>query len=652
MLLAAGLVACGTPRPAPSPEASEPRAPKASEASGALGSKGVNAPIAAAGALTGWEREIVDALLDGSLELARDLTEARMCMEHIAEAKALLAGEGSGEALVVLEEALARAPGQQEVLLLYAEASLRVGVELGERLHIEEALRAFALAGEGCEARLGSSRAARILGNNAEALRFARDGFARLDNVDPDWSWGEDPRRTLAEAAFNAWWGQRHGDSQQARALFDETEDALSRLMTERSEDVWAWNRLSTLYLEVERFDDAREAASRGLDRKPKDEALANLLARAAKAGGGGEGLTRAFGDFRRQHPEAPLAYWYPAREALERVLEGEDDNPIHTLQKAQRRFRQCRKADERYSADCKRFEVLCRAAEGWHFYDAGKFEKARAAFESMDELVDGGIRLELEGRGSGIVGLVLVADAQQKAGNLAEAAQIFDALRGFEPTNADFANNAGYFNREAGTELERTAKLMEDAARGEPLDKERLKRLREQAKVDKQDRGSDKEKARFTSQAYKLRALSLEAFGRSYAAYQAALELSPENMPLINDAAVVLVYHLGEHLDLAERELLRCVELGELQREDPGLSEDERFDLDIAWGDAHENLGYLHLNHRGDPRKAIAYFERSIEIGPAPRPNVEEELLPEARRMLAGGATPIESASERKKPK
>ena len=651
MLVAVGLVACGAPRPGPSPESLEAPTPHAGEGP-REGSAGVNVPVAAASGLSSAEREIQDALVAGNLELVRNLTETLMCSEHIEEAKTLLAQDGSGEALVVLEEALAQAPGQHEVLLLYGEASLRVGVELGEQLHFEDALHAFAQVDERCEALLGSSRAARMLGNTQEALRFARTGFGLRDGVDDDWSWSEDPRRTLAEATFNAWWEERHEDSPQARALFDETEDALSRLMTGRSKDVWAWNRLSTLYLEVERFDDAREAAHRGLNRKPKDEELAHLLARAAKAGGGREGLMRAFGKLRSKHPGAPMGYWYPAREALDHVLTGEAENPIETLRKAQKRFRNCRKEDERYSEDCKHFEVLCRAAEGWHFYDAGKLEKARAAFESMDDVVEGGIRIELDGKGSGIVGLVFVADAQQKAGNLAEAARVFDALRNFEPTNADFANNAGYFNREAGTELDRTAQLMERAARDELVDKERLKRLREQAKVEKNDRGSKMEKARFTSQAAKLRERSLDAFRRSYAAYLAAVEISPEDVSLINDTAVVLVYYLGENLDLAEEYLLRSVALGVEQRENSGLSEDERFDLDRAWGDAHENLGYLYLTHLGEPEKAIGWFKKCIEIGPAPRPLVEEELLPQARRMLSGGNTPIESGADRKPPK
>ena len=645
LLLALGLAACGTPRPTLGPETvtselptKKNRPPKETE------------PDEMPAGLSEAELEIQAALRDGNLVEVRDLAEALICKPYIDEAKQLLAQDVGGEALVVLEQALTLAPGQHEVLLLFGEASLRVGVALGDEHHFEKALRAFAQDYRP-EALFGSSRAARMLGRNDEALQFAREGLDRYSSADPDWSWGEDPRRTLAEAAFSAWWEKRGEDSIESRALLDETEDALSRLMADRSGDVWAWNRLSTLYFEVERFDDARQAAWRGLNRNPLDEGLAHLLARSAKAGGGRKALMNAFGDFRNKHPEAPLAWWYPAREAFDRVLEGEDDTPIETLQKVQRRFRTCRSEDERYSDDCKRYEVLSRAAQGWHHYNAGNLKKAYEAFVSMDEVVSGGIRFELEGKlESGIVGLVFVADAQQKAGNLAEAAEVFDVLRGFEPENVDFANNAGYFNREAGTELERTAQLMERAARGDLGDKERLKRLRKQAKVDKEDRGTDKEKARFKSAAARRRADSVRAFRRSFEAYQAAAQLAPDDVQVVNDTAVVLVYHLGEQLELAEEYLMRCVEMGEDQRRNEDLTEGERFDLDIAWGDAHQNLGFLYLTHRDDPKTAIEWFEKCIEIGPDPRPLVEEELLPEARRRYTPLRTPVESGADKKK--
>ena len=47
------------------------------------------------------------------------------------------------------------------------------------------------------------------------------------------------------------------------------------------------------------------------------------------------------------------------------------------------------------------------------------------------------------------------------------------------------------------------------------------------------------------------------------------------------------------------------------------------------AYGDAHQNLGTLYLEYENDPRTARVWFEKSLEIGPYPRPIVTEEYLP-----------------------
>jgi hypothetical protein len=53
------------------------------------------------------------------------------------------------------------------------------------------------------------------------------------------------------------------------------------------------------------------------------------------------------------------------------------------------------------------------------------------------------------------------------------------------------------------------------------------------------------------------------------------------------------------------------------------------------TWGDAHQLLGELELEHRDRPQRARRWFERCLEIGPLPRPEVSEYYLP---RCLEGG--------------
>ena len=117
-------------------------------------------------------------------------------------------------------------------------------------------------------------------------------------------------------------------------------------------------------------------------------------------------------------------------------------------------------------------------------------------------------------------------------------------------------------------------------------------------------------------------------------------------------DTGLVLVYYLQRDLVRAEQLLLACLEMGaeqvpaaraRLEQED--LSEEERadlkqelYDLEEAWGDAYQNLGVLELIHRKNPEKALAYFERSVEIGPMDdtgvtiRTDVTNTLIPMAR--------------------
>ena len=108
------------------------------------------------------------------------------------------------------------------------------------------------------------------------------------------------------------------------------------------------------------------------------------------------------------------------------------------------------------------------------------------------------------------------------------------------------------------------------------------------------------------------------------------AAELAPEDVRILNDTALLLVYHLHRDWDRAAELLTRAVELGQKQLENAELTKSQRTELESAWGDAHENLGVLHLEHEHDPAAARRWFQRAVEIGPDPRPRVVEHWLPQ----------------------
>ena len=79
---------------------------------------------------------------------------------------------------------------------------------------------------------------------------------------------------------------------------------------------------------------------------------------------------------------------------------------------------------------------------------------------------------------------------------------------------------------------------------------------------------------------------------------------------------------------------------LGEEQVKDDTLSEDARYELENALGDAYQNLGVLHLKLTGNVTEAQQWFEKSLAIGPDPRPAITRELLPLCEAAIAGEIT------------
>jgi hypothetical protein len=74
------------------------------------------------------------------------------------------------------------------------------------------------------------------------------------------------------------------------------------------------------------------------------------------------------------------------------------------------------------------------------------------------------------------------------------------------------------------------------------------------------------------------------------------------------------------------------CPSAGRARRaagQDPALDKEALWALKNAWGDAHQNLGVLHAEFRKDKAQAITYFNKAVEIGPEPRPDVTSIWLP-----------------------
>ena len=156
---------------------------------------------------------------------------------------------------------------------------------------------------------------------------------------------------------------------------------------------------------------------------------------------------------------------------------------------------------------------------------------------------------------------------------------------------------------------------------------------------------------AELRAEATELRDRATEHAHKSYRAYQAAAHLSPDDVRVVNDAALVMVYHIRKDVAEMEELLARAIEMGAEQIADPELSAEELDFLLEAWGDAYQNMGLVYLTLKDDPAAARTWFERSFEIGPRPRIDrawIEQVALPACDKAAAGDPEALEGLDPR----
>lgn len=91
--------------------------------------------------------------------------------------------------------------------------------------------------------------------------------------------------------------------------------------------------------------------------------------------------------------------------------------------------------------------------------------------------------------------------------------------------------------------------------------------------------------------------ALLDDLYGRSFAAYERALALSPDDPQLLNDTALMLIYHVGPDYPRAELMFRRALELFDQKLAAAELSAEDRQQLETSRSDAAENLQRI-LDH------------------------------------------------------
>lgn len=598
----------------------------------------------------GEEEQLVAWLRAGDYEQASALLVRRLAEREWTRARELAAKGDVRGALALYDQALERLPREAALRLEHAEASLRLAQADGDQLLHEAALSEFEavlVAGASRRASLGAARCARALGRVERGVAHARaavaearaDGATRPEDL-------RDCQRVAADLLFAA---QDEADAAglgaAALACADEGLALLRESLAAEPADAWGWRTLATRLQSMSRTRDALAAARQGVAATGADDALLAVAVAAARAQGGREALVEELERLAAAQPAWRAVDFELGRAAYEEGLEQYDlardrdsarEAAAGAFARAEARFAAAA-ADAGLREACTAFRAVGRSAQGWLALQGGAVEAARDRFFSVQDLGLAALRVEARPLvASAVAGLHAcgAAFAQRAQDPLApealdaleSAARIYAFLHESEPQVVDWANNAGFFQRDLAVALEIRARELAARQDGAAAADLVLARARE----------------------------TMEA---SYRCYGAAAVLAPDDVRIVNDTGLVLTYYLQRETPRAKELLLRAVAHGEAQvrelqaaAEEPGLADDERAararrleEVATALGDAYQNLGVLALTLEGDARAAKPWFERSLATGADPREEVRGKggFLERCEAAIASGADP-----------
>ncbi|MDA1265621.1 MAG: hypothetical protein O2816_11130, partial [Planctomycetota bacterium] len=535
---------------------------------------------------------VIEAIERGDYRGARELLAQMIVAENQARAEAAVAAGDGEQAMILLDEALELRPRNADLLAARGRAAYAAAESVianpstggNPQFFYEDALEhllqagsAYAAAGDREQVvRLAfdASRAARRIPDPTRALDLARAGAGRLAEFEPPLVLDPPAAQIHAEAAFDVYIGavQAGTDSQE---YYLEAEDQLMVLLGNRPTDTWPLLQLSNLYQWNGDLEGAIGAVERALALDPGAQALHDRYTQLVPGERGWPAMLEWYGNFAKQHPEDASVQRNTGVAWLFGSLAAFDggDNDTAPFHRAEGYFETARGLDESYEQDCLGYQVIVRNAIGWCHYNAGAYAESKRAFLSMEEVFEGGLAWQLPGRlPDGITGLGFLIGKLSENPNsigalddLVEAAAIADVLFAYRPEDGNHANNAGFFNRDASVLFERKSMLLKARAEGAEGD----------------------ERSALLAEADEHLAQAYELMQRSKQAYKIAARILNDDVRVINDAGLVIVYYTRDEAELAEQYFLEAVRLGEQQLAAGGLSDEDRYALNEAWGAA-----------------------------------------------------------------
>jgi len=573
----------------------------------------------------GEEEQLIAWVRAGEYEKARELLARRLAQVDWDAARRSVEAGDARSALARYDLALERSPRERQLRLERAEQIAAVASLDGDAPLMADALAEFEAVlagGADIRAALGAARAAAGCAAWERGLSHARAAMAAASGEDaPHLAMA---RLVAADLCLRSARALRDsGEGGRALELSEEGLALLHEALREAPDDQWARRALVDELQVLARHATARDEALAGLAELGSDARLLAALASSSRALAGRELWLADLRALAAKQPDWPALQHELGRALHEEGLEQldlareQDEAAVRAraaFDEAERSFALAAN-DVVLRPDADAFRAVARCALGWLDLRAGELEAARRRFLSVQDLGLALLRVESSPlvpcavAGLHALGARFAERAQdplkkEALDALESAARIYAFLHESEPEVVDWANNAGFFQRDLAVALEIRARELE-------------------SKDDSAGAGQLFSRARETMEA-------------SWRCYKAAARLAPDDARITNDAGLVLAYYLQRDVPLAKQMLLRAVELGERQVRElesalrASESEEAREsarrrleEVSTALGDACQNLGVLCLTLEGDPRAAKAWLVRSLETGVDPREEV-----------------------------
>ncbi|MEM7201596.1 MAG: hypothetical protein AAF628_15105 [Planctomycetota bacterium] len=379
-----------------------------------------------------------------------------------------------------------------------------------------------------------------------------------------------------------------------ARSSFEDLERRGS--LTDQQLQLW-----STLEQWAGAKDRAVGVWARALQSRPDAQATLEKLVETAALVGASEQALAAL-----QDRKDAIGVWFRGRAGFnlssQQWAAGEIDAALGVLDAAAADFETAKAANAEYAPSSDQWRAFCFGQKGIVLVGAERTDEALEALLAAAQAAPDQGAANL-GNGYTIKsGLQVVADRAFRGGDLAKTESVYRAATAALPQDSDLANNHGLMARDLGVRME-----------------------------------TDGNEAAAT-----------EMFEASYASYTRAAELEPTSVRLLNDRALLLIYHLKRDWDLSLKLLQDAIALGdEIVRDDPPSDDDAKQNLDEAIGDAWENVGVWQERHGDDLAAAREAFQRSVTHYPFERRQSTGHLRRVQRKLRRAQRAAEEGAGE-----